>query len=168
MTEELTRDLSRLVQDSPDERDPSYAEFVWLAGKRRRTRARALSAAATVAAAMGVVAVVMSLSPRNSNGPLVPATSAPAATTGTLKGNVPLCYGPASDMNLTPTLVVIAQQNGQTKGTVTVPATLATHTYQLTLPSGTYTIRAGSWPARQVIVRAGETSSADLPGGNCL
>jgi hypothetical protein len=71
-------------------------------------------------------------------------------------------------MNLTPTVVVVAQQNGRTTGAVTVPATLATHTYQLTLPSGTYAVRAGAWPARQVIVRAGQTTSIDLPGGTCL
>ena len=90
------------------------------------------------------------------------------ATAGTLSGNVPLCYGPGPDLNLTPTLTVVAAQNGTTTASVTVPASVSAHTYRLTLPAGTYTVRAGAWPARVVDVPAGATTVADLPGGICL
>jgi len=91
-----------------------------------------------------------------------------ATPSGLLTGNVPLCYGPGPDLNLTPTLVVVATQNGKTKATRTVPATNAAHSYQLSLPAGTYTVRAGAWPTREVTVRAGAVTVADLPGLGCL
>lgn len=98
-----------------------------------------------------------------------PGSSVSGATpSGLLTGSVPLCYGPGPDLNVTPTLVVVATQNGKTKATVTVPATVAAHSYQLSLPPGTYTVRAGAWPTREVKVRAGAVTVADLPGGNCL
>jgi len=166
MTEELTRDLHRLVHDAPETRDPGYAELVWRAGRRRRTSARVVSALAAVAVALVAVAAIVSIAaPRDSDAPL-PATSASTPHMGLLIGRVPLCYGPL--VNLTPTLVVVAMQNGETKATVTVPATEAAPSYQLTLPPGTYTVRAGTWPTREATVRAGETTVADLPGGNCL
>jgi len=90
------------------------------------------------------------------------------SSSGVLTGSVPLCYGPGPDLNLTPTLVVIATQNGTTKAAVTVRATEATHSYRLTLPAGTYAVRAGSWPPRQVEVQRGTTTVADLIGGGCV
>ena len=90
------------------------------------------------------------------------------STSGTLSGNVPLCYGPGPDLNVTPTLTVVAAQNGTIKASVTVPASISAHTYRLTLAAGTYTVRAGAWPTREVDVQAGATTVADLPGGICL
>jgi hypothetical protein len=87
---------------------------------------------------------------------------------GVLTGSVPLCYGPGLDLNLTPALTVVATQHGTTKAAVTVHATSAGHSYRLVLPAGTYDVRAGSWPARQVEVRPGSTTVADLPSGSCL
>lgn len=87
---------------------------------------------------------------------------------GVVTGVVPLCYGPGPDMNLTPTLVVVATQQGSTTATVTVPATRAARTYRLSLPPGAYAVRAGSWPSVAVTIRAGGTSVVDLPGGVCL
>jgi hypothetical protein len=81
---------------------------------------------------------------------------------------VPQCYGPGPDTNLTPILLVVAAQGGKTKAAVTVPATVAAHSYQLSVPPGTYTVRAGKWPTRKVEVRAGAVTVADLPGGGCL
>ncbi len=91
-----------------------------------------------------------------------------AATSGTLTGTVPICYGPGPNLNLTPTLLVMAAQNGTTEATVTVPATTSAHSYQLSLPPGTYAVRAGAWPTREVQVQAGKVTQADLPGGGCL
>lgn len=90
------------------------------------------------------------------------------ATSGALAGNVPLCYGPGPDLNVTPTLKVIASQNGTAKGSIIVPASVSAHTYRLTLPAGTYTVRAGAWPTRKVEIHPGDTTQADLPGGVCL
>jgi hypothetical protein len=89
-------------------------------------------------------------------------------TTGVLSGNLPLCYGPSVDINLTPTLVVTAERAGNVVASVRLPATVAQHSYRLSLPPGTYLVRAGAWPASQVVVRAGSTTTADLPGGGCL
>jgi len=120
---------------------------------------------AVVALVVGVAVTLAVGALRDDDLPL-PVTSAPGTAPGLLVGSVPLCYGPL--INLTPTLVVVAMQNGETKSTVTVPATDAAPSYQLALPPGTYTVRAGTWPTREAIVRAGETTVADLPGGNCL
>jgi hypothetical protein len=91
-----------------------------------------------------------------------------ATPSGLLTGSVPLCYGPGPDLNLTPTLVVVATQNGKTKATVTVPATVAAHSYHLSLSPGTYTVRAGAWPTREVKVQVDAVTIADLPGLACL
>lgn len=97
-----------------------------------------------------------------------PGGASRAAPPGTLTGSVPLCFGPGPDLNLTPTLAVVATQRGMTKATVTVPATVAAHAYQLSLPAGAYTVRAGVSPAREVEVRAGVVTVVDLPGNGCL
>jgi hypothetical protein len=121
----------------------------------------ALAPLAASAAVFGAIVAATAFSENN------PPTPAPTATTGTLTGKVPLCYGPGPDTNITPTLKVVAMQNGEVKATVTVPATIAAHSYRLTLPPGTYTARAGAWEALRAIVRAGETTAVDLRGGIC-
>lgn len=131
---------------------------------RRPSRRRWVAAAAAAGLAIGgltawVVAETTAASVGSSVGPAVP---------GAVTGQVPLCYGPGPDMNLTPTLVVVATQQGSTASTVTVPATLAAHTYRLSLLPGTYAVRAGSWPSAAITVRAGLTTVVDLPGGACL
>jgi hypothetical protein len=92
----------------------------------------------------------------------------PIVSSGVLSGSVPLCYGPGPNMNLTPILRVTAEREGRVVASVRVPATDVRHSYRLSLPAGTYLVKAGSWPARQITVHAGSTTTADLPGGGCL
>ena len=84
-----------------------------------------------------------------------------------VSGQIPLCYGPGPDLNLTPTVVVTAARDGIVMVSVTLPDTDDEHTYHLRLAPGDYQIHAGSWPARSVHVAAGTTTTADLPGGGC-
>jgi hypothetical protein len=87
---------------------------------------------------------------------------------GVVTGQIPLCYGPGPDLNLTPTVVVTVTGDGIQTISMTLPDTDDQHTYLLQLPAGNYRIRAGGWPARPVHVAAGMTTTADLPGGGCL
>ncbi len=128
----------------------------------RRTRVRLVSAC-VVASALVLAVIVFGSALGDGD-----RSATSTARAGAIGGNVPLCFGPGLDMNITPTLMVVAAQHGETRATVTVPATTAAHAYRLSLPPGTYTVRAGAWPARQVTVRAGETTAADLPGGTCV
>ena len=124
---------------------------------RRRARRLALGLAATLAVASGLA---------YSSGP--GGAVSDGRSVGVLVGSVPLCYGPGPDLNLTPTQLVVAAQNGETKAAATVPATTTAHSYRLSIPPGTYLIRAGKWPTRKVDVQPGTVTVADLPGGACL
>jgi hypothetical protein len=90
------------------------------------------------------------------------------AAPGVVTGQVPPCYGPGPDSNLTPIVVVTAARHGTVAATVKVVDTNEQHTYRLVLPPGQYQIRASAWPERSVRVRSGRTTRADLPGGGCL
>ena len=46
---------------------------------------------------------------------------------GLLTSSVPLCRGPGPDLNLIPTVVVVARQNAKATAMVRVPATRAAH-----------------------------------------
>jgi hypothetical protein len=126
----------------------------------RRTHRRAL---VLIAGAVALVALVASLLVAG-----VGRHGSPVASSGVLRGSVPLCYGPGLDTNLTPTLLVTAERDGRVIASVRVPATDAHHAYRLTLPAGTYLVKAGGWPARLITVHAGSTTTADLPGGGCV
>jgi hypothetical protein len=86
---------------------------------------------------------------------------------GVVKGSLPLCGGP-SGQNLTPTLVVVASVNGETKASAQFDATTADHAYELSLPAGVYDLHAGDWPSTSVVVKPGASTVVDLPGGGCL
>ena len=129
------------------------------AGRRRRRLTAVTAAGLALVAATGWGLAQRTSGSGSSVAPVVP---------GVVTGQVPLCYGPGPDMNLTPTLLVVATEQGSVKAALTVTATLESHEYRLTLSPGTYAVRAGSWPARQVTVSAGVTTVVDLPGGGCL
>jgi hypothetical protein len=95
-------------------------------------------------------------------------TASDAASSGFLRGRLPLCYGPGPDNNLTPTLAVSVIHNGETVIDVTLPATNAANSYHFSLPPGGYVVRAGKWSTRQVEVRTGAVTIADLPDPGCL
>jgi len=91
-----------------------------------------------------------------------------SGTPGAVTGQLPLCYGPGPDLNVTPTVDVTATRDRIRTISVTFPDTNDQHTYHLQLPAGDYQIRAGAWPARRVHIAAGMTTRVDLPGGGCL
>jgi hypothetical protein len=157
---ELVAGFHELMLDEPPL--PNFVGPAIRDGKRLRNRRRTALGAACLA---GVVVV---------GGPLFTSVhrhgaSGPAAVgSGVVTGQVPLCYGPGPNLNLTPTVTVTALQNGRVVRATSVKDTSEQHTYKLELPAGDYQIHAGQWPAHRVVVEAGSTSHVDLPGGGCL
>jgi hypothetical protein len=98
---------------------------------------------------------------------VAPARGSSVASNGLVTGDLPLCAGP-SGYNLTPTLLVVASQDGQAKASAVLPSTSDAHRYQFSLPAGTYVLQAGTWPATTVDIQSGVTTVVDLPGGGCL
>ena len=85
-----------------------------------------------------------------------------------LTGNIPLCYGPGPDLNLTPTRHLTVEQSGRLVTSDEVVATRTQHTYRLTLRPGTYDVRADfGLPTAHVTLTGGSTTSLDLPGIGC-
>ena len=116
----------------------------------------------------GVIAVAVSGLVGCSTNQNQAASAAPTGTAlGVVRGSLPLCGGPGGQ-NLTPTLVVVASVNGETKASAKFNATTTDHAYQLSLPAGVYSLHAGYWPSTSVDVKPGESTVVDLPGGGCL
>jgi hypothetical protein len=115
-------------------------------------------AARSLAAVAAIGAVILSLG----------ACDAPATHPGTVGGDLPTCYGPGPDLNLTPTRVVEVRQAGKL---VTREAFRSDHThltYELELAPGEYDLAIPGHESIHVQVRSGERTVADLPVTPCL
>lgn len=93
--------------------------------------------------------------------------SSPASGSGTVTGQLPLCYGPGPNLNLTPTTAIEVRQSGHLVETKTFPSDAHHQRYSLTLPAGTYEFRA-NLTSISVTINADSSAQADFPQPGCL
>ena len=94
---------------------------------------------------------------------------------GTVRGTLPLCYGPAiiidgrtTAVNLTPRVTVIAVRGQRTVRRETFHAGVSKRYFEITLPSGHYKLTATGAPKPvTVVVRAGRQSTANFRSPGC-
>lgn len=95
---------------------------------------------------------------------------------GTVRGELPLCYGPGPDTNLLPRVVVEAVGAGGQVLRRTFDSSDAHRFYQLTLREGRYQLTAidaenGGFISREpiaVLVKAGHQTRANFPSPGCV
>ena len=91
---------------------------------------------------------------------------------GTVTGQLPLCYGPGPDTNLWPKATIETLRDGKAVRTDTFPSNLSHRTYSLLLPSGHYELHLQRQPDSRytlsVAVEDGKRTRADFPSPGCL
>ena len=98
------------------------------------------------------------------------------AGVGTVRGELPLCYGPGPDTNLIPRVVVEAVGGGGYVLHQSFESSEAHRFYELTLRAGRYQLIAinaenGGFISREpltVLVEAGDRTRANFPSPGCI
>lgn len=87
---------------------------------------------------------------------------------GTVGGQLPPCYGPGPDMNLTPNRTIEAFRDGHLVKSQTFRSDIAHLTYELELPPGRYEIKAPGIAGIPITVEPHRRATLDLPLPTCL
>jgi hypothetical protein len=91
---------------------------------------------------------------------------------GTVTGQLPLCYGPDPNINLWPTATIDTLRDGKVVRTDTFPSGNSHRTYSIQLPSGHYQLHLRRQPDSRytlpIIIEAGGQTQADFPAPGCL
>ncbi|MBC7678875.1 MAG: hypothetical protein H7233_07790 [Pseudorhodobacter sp.] len=164
---------ARLDAYSPSS-TPSFD--VVTARRRLRDRRRAGAAAFEAALAVAMVTLLPSTigSGSRSRASITPATSAqraPEPAAGSIRGVLPLCYGPGPDMNLRPDTTVTVTGESGWRARRTFPSSKDQREFHFDdVPPGSYTVVIEDVPRsdRQVQVQPGEAVQAATVVNACL